>query len=87
VDEALSRWKDEVADEIASKDGFEQAIVLICRKTNRIMQIGLWKSEEHMMAIERDGSYGRLVQSFCDSIGHDPQKEYFEIGESFRAKY
>ena len=50
-------------------------------------QIGLWRSEEDRMAIEKDGGYGRLVQSFCDSIRHDPQKEYFEIGKSFRVKW
>ena len=87
VDEALARWEGEVADEIAGKDGFLQAIVLVCRKTDRIMQIGLWESEEAMMAIEEDGSYSRLIGTFCDSVGHNPQKEYFEIGKSFRVKW
>ena len=85
VDEALERWKNEVAHEIAEKEGFLEAIVLVCRKTNRIMQIGLWKTEEDMLAIEQDGSYRRLVGTFCDTIGHNPKKEYFEIGTSFRA--
>ncbi len=86
VDDALELWKDEVADKISGRDGFIEAIVLICHETNRIMQIGLWETENDMLALEKDGTYGRLVGTFCDSIGHSPEKEYFEIGARFRAE-
>ena len=87
VEDALERWKAEVKDEIEDRDGFLEAIVLICRKTNKIMQIGLWQTEEDMLALEEDGTYRRLVGKFCDLIADDPQKEYFEIGTVFRAEW
>ena len=86
IEEALILWDAQVADEISSRKGFVEATLLVCRQTNKIIQIGLWETEEDMMGIETDGVYDNLVGKFCDIIVHQPQKEYFEICRSLRTK-
>ena len=86
IEEALSLWDAQVADEISSRKGFVEATLLVCRHTNRIIQIGLWQTEEDMMSIEKDGVYDNLVGKFCDVIVHQPEKEYFEICRSLHVK-
>lgn len=76
----------QVADEISSRKGFVEATLLVCRHTNRIIQIGLWQTEEDMMSIEKDGVYDNLVGKICDVIVHQPEKEYFEICRSLHVK-
>ncbi len=85
VDKALGLWDMQVADEISTRKGFVQATLLVCRDTNKIIQIGLWETEEDMMSIEKDGVYDNLVGKFCDIIVHQPKKEYFEICRDLRA--
>ncbi len=86
IDEAISLWDKLVADELSSRKGSVEATLLVCRHTNKIMQIGLWQTEEDMMSIEKDGVYENLVGKFCDIIVQQPQKEYFELCRSLRAK-
>ena len=86
IDEAIDLWDAEVADEISSRKGFIEAMLLVRRNTNTIVQIGLWQTEEDMMRLEKDGVYNNLVGKFCDLIVDQPEKEYFEICRTLRAK-
>ena len=74
LDEAIAMWDQKVAEVLPDRKGFVEATLLVCRKTNRIMQVGLWETEEDMMQIEEEGIYDNLVGKFCDIIGHQPRR-------------
>jgi heme-degrading monooxygenase HmoA len=50
LDEAVQLWQDSVLPSVQQQAGFKGVRLMVDRKNNRIVSLGLWETEAHFQA-------------------------------------
>ena len=80
IDEFIKVYKEGTVPAAMKQDGFQGALLLVERETNKTIVISMWESEEKMKAGEASGYYQAQIQSRAHLLEDDSTREYFDIG-------
>ncbi|MCH9039717.1 MAG: antibiotic biosynthesis monooxygenase [Chloroflexi bacterium] len=80
IDEFIKIYTESTVPVALQQDGFEGALLLVDRETNKTIVISMWESEEKMKAGEASGYYQEQIRKRSHLLEEGSVREYFDIG-------
>jgi len=80
IDEFIKVYTEGTVPVAMKQAGFEGALLLVDRESNKTIVISMWETEEKMKAGEASGYYQAQIQSRQHLLEDDSVREYFDIG-------
>ena len=79
IDEIIRIQRESVVPAAKQQKGFKGLYLLIDRKNNKGITIGLWETEADMTASEASGYYQQQIAKFKDVLSAPPMREDYEV--------
>ena len=79
LNEGIMIWKEKDIPLMESVKGYRGAYLLTDRKTNKVISLTLWDSEEDAIADEQSALHQKQVSMYKGLLIGEPVTQYFKI--------